>query len=410
MLLASGGEDRVVRLWDPGTGVEHSTLEGSPGRVHTLAAVPMSDGSTLLATAGEDSTVVSSAIRLWDLAAGGLRGTSAGHTGEVRALAAVPMPDGSTLLASGGADHVVRLWDPVTGELHRELHGHELQVMALTTMPMPDGSTILISSDHRTVRRWNLVSGEEDTLVHMSRHEDGGHELAVLVLPEGTRLLARGASQLREGYDYDDYASPMEKNERYVDLLEVGNPAFDSEYAYELNGHNADNIAALAVLPTPEGVPLVASAEDDGIRLWHPISGELVRQLDHRGVYALALVPRPDGSTLLAAAGQDHVRLWDPLTGLPHNDFRVPDRSAWSLVAVPASDGGTLLATAGDGREVRLWDPATGELLRELEGHTARVGALTALPLADGTVLLASGSEHGEIIVWERGSAAGSAG
>ncbi len=37
-----------------------------------------------------------------------------GHTGTVRAVAAVPLPDGRTLLASGG-DGTVRLWDPATG-------------------------------------------------------------------------------------------------------------------------------------------------------------------------------------------------------------------------------------------------------------------------------------------------------
>ncbi|GAA2805925.1 WD40 repeat domain-containing protein [Crossiella cryophila] len=408
MLLASAGEDRAVRLWDPATGTEHSALEGHPGRVHTLAAVPTADGGTLLATAGEDSFVLRSAVRLWDLAAGGPRGTGIGHTGEVRALAALPMPDGSTLLASGGADHVVRLWDPVTGEPHRELPGHELPVAALITMPMPDGGTALLSSDSRTVRRWDLDSGTAETVAHVSRKEDGGHEQAVLVLPDGTRLLARGACQIRDGYDYDD--DSMDKYEKYVDLLEVGNPAFDGEYSYELNGHNTENIGALAIVPVPDGVPLIASAEDDGIRLWHPVSGELVRRLDHRDVHALALVPGPDGGTLLAAAAGSQVRLWDPLTGLPHNEFSVPEHSIWAFVAVPAPDGGTLLATAGQDRVVRLWDAATGELRRELTGHTAGVHALTTLTLADGTVLLASGSAHGEIIVWERGSADDTAG
>ena len=38
-----------------------------------------------------------------------------GHTGWVEAVAAVPLPDGRTLLATGSDDQTVRLWDPATG-------------------------------------------------------------------------------------------------------------------------------------------------------------------------------------------------------------------------------------------------------------------------------------------------------
>ena len=57
----------------------------------------------LLATGGGDETV-----RLWDPATGEHRRTLTGHTGCVRAVAF--SPDGR-LLASGGGDKTVRLWD-----------------------------------------------------------------------------------------------------------------------------------------------------------------------------------------------------------------------------------------------------------------------------------------------------------
>lgn len=52
---------------------------------------------------------------LWDPVTGYPVGRPlTGHTRGVEAVAAVPLPDGCTLLATGSGDHTVRLWDPVT--------------------------------------------------------------------------------------------------------------------------------------------------------------------------------------------------------------------------------------------------------------------------------------------------------
>ncbi|WP_309114626.1 hypothetical protein, partial [Saccharothrix sp.] len=55
-------------------------------------------------------------MRLWDPATGTQVGDPlTGHTDWVNAVAAVPMPDGHTLIATGSSDTTVRLWDPATG-------------------------------------------------------------------------------------------------------------------------------------------------------------------------------------------------------------------------------------------------------------------------------------------------------
>jgi WD40 repeat protein len=98
-----GNRTPALRSGDP--------LTGHTGWVKAVAAVPLPDGRTLLATGGSDETV-----RLWDPATGTpVRDPLTGHTDWVWAVAAVPLPDGRTLLATGSRDETVRLWDPATG-------------------------------------------------------------------------------------------------------------------------------------------------------------------------------------------------------------------------------------------------------------------------------------------------------
>jgi WD40 repeat protein len=98
--LASGGFDRVVKLWGVEAGLAWATLAGHEGWV---AAVAFSPDGAILASGSHDQTV-----KLWDMANGGEIATLSGHTGNVYAVAF--SPDGSWL-ASGSLDGTVRIWD-----------------------------------------------------------------------------------------------------------------------------------------------------------------------------------------------------------------------------------------------------------------------------------------------------------
>ena len=113
LLLASGGGDGTVRVWDPATGAAGGRpLTGHTGAVRAVAFGTGPDGRLLLASGGDDRTV-----RLWDLVTGAPVGDPlTGHSGAVTAVA---FGTGAGRAAAAGlrqrGDGTVRLWDPVTG-------------------------------------------------------------------------------------------------------------------------------------------------------------------------------------------------------------------------------------------------------------------------------------------------------
>src|SRR5262249_39741835 len=81
------------------------------GGARAVVAFPGPGGQSLLATAGNDKTV-----RIWDPVTGlETREPLTGSDGGIRALAAFDGPSGRVLLATGGTDNLVRIWDPETG-------------------------------------------------------------------------------------------------------------------------------------------------------------------------------------------------------------------------------------------------------------------------------------------------------
>ena len=103
-LVASGSDDKTVRLWDAVTGAALQTLMGHSDSVTSVAFSP--DGK-LVASGSEDRTV-----RLWDAVTGAALQTLEGHWSRVASVAFSP---NGKLVASGSGDKTVRLWDAVTG-------------------------------------------------------------------------------------------------------------------------------------------------------------------------------------------------------------------------------------------------------------------------------------------------------
>jgi WD40 repeat protein/Leucine-rich repeat (LRR) protein len=142
-IVASASADGTIKLWDSATGTERATLPGHSSGV-TFVAFSV-DGQTL-ASAGSDGT-----IKLWDVAGNKERATFIGHAGAVTSVAF--SPDGKNL-ASGSEDKTVKLWEQVTGKEQATFKGHTGAISAVAVSP--DGKTLASGSKDRTVRLWTI--------------------------------------------------------------------------------------------------------------------------------------------------------------------------------------------------------------------------------------------------------------
>ncbi|KAF8881419.1 WD40-repeat-containing domain protein [Gymnopilus junonius] len=146
--LVSGSLDKTVKLWDTVKG----TLVGDPFRGHTnqVGCVAYSPDGMFLASGSADRTV-----RIWSTAS---RNSTAQlwHTCTVFSLSFSP---DSRRLVSGSWDGIVRVWDLKTKKVLFKCKGHEGCVAAVSFSP--DGVYIASGSHDKTVRIFEAETGKQ---------------------------------------------------------------------------------------------------------------------------------------------------------------------------------------------------------------------------------------------------------
>jgi WD40 repeat protein len=154
-LLASAGADKKINFWNAQGKVAHSAV--APANVRCLA---MSKDGKVLASGGEDNIV-----QLWDVATGKPKAKLADHKDWVLCLAF--SPDGKQL-ASGDVDGQVRLWDVAAGKKIKDLPAKPNSPPKTPPEPnaarslvfLPDGKTLLVGTSDGPILAVNLADGK----------------------------------------------------------------------------------------------------------------------------------------------------------------------------------------------------------------------------------------------------------
>ncbi|CDR37713.1 CYFA0S01e15544g1_1 [Cyberlindnera fabianii] len=147
--LATGAEDKVIRVWDLSTRRITKYLKGHEQDIYSLDFFP--DGQRLVSGSGDRT------VRIWDLASGQCSLTLSIEDGVTTVAVS---PDGK-LIAAGSLDRTVRVWDSSTGFLVERLDseneagtGHKDSVYSVAFTS--NGSEVASGSLDRTVKLWSL--------------------------------------------------------------------------------------------------------------------------------------------------------------------------------------------------------------------------------------------------------------
>ncbi len=319
--LASGGDDKVIVIWDTATALEQRRLLGHSAPLTQLAFSP--DGKRL-ASADQRG-----GVKTWDYAAGAAVHSFLLH-GMVRNLAY--SPDGQLWAASvdpqkEGVNSRIEIHDAATGKLVRAIPTDWAGVMAMTIAP--EGLLVASGSNGEddpegSVHIWNLASGQlvKSYSIIASAISPDGRSAASLDFSKQVKVVV------------SDLATGQQKQS-----IALRNPGF--------------------VFFSPDGQEIAVTQGDvSELKLWSVATGKEIETLPADNSYGLTAVAFTADSKLVAAAPYtgNSIKTWDLAAVREVQTF--PGQTAVQGIAI--SPDGRLLV-AGSQLGLNVWDLATGK-------------------------------------------------
>jgi WD40 repeat protein len=274
VLLASGGDDAEIRLWNPAT-MSRQSLGPHTDWILDLAFSPSGDRLV--------SATVDGMIFVWNPETSHLVERISAHPAAVNAL--VFSPDGNRL-ASASADMTIR----VAGRGHvMTLRGHRDAVHAVAFNH--DGELLASGGGDAEIRLWDIATTR--TVAVLSAHRAAIWSLA---------------------FNPDEHTLASAGEDAEIRIWDLAGGSVSKV----LVGHRGP---IYRIVFSPDGRLLASAGEDGLIRLWDPYTGQLIHALRGHTGWVRGLAFSSDGA-LLASTGKDKsVRVW----GTASSEFTVAE-------------------------------------------------------------------------------------
>jgi len=331
-IIATGGNDDVIRLWDFRTGKSLNILAGHESHVNGIA---FSKDGTRIASASSDRTV-----RLWDTNTGKELHALIGHSNVVTKVYFSPSEES---LLSVGDDKTIKIWDVKTGN---ELNTLTLDTFVDVAAFSPDGKTIGIGCEDNVIRLLDYESLTET-------REFKGHAdwiVAMAFSSDGNRLLTGS---------FDKTARIWDVNTGKQLILLSGHTAFLSSVAF-----------------FPDGKKVVTGSYDTTARLWDAITGgQLITFSGHTGS-VMDVAVSPDGNNIVTGSADTTTRIWQLTSKAANYSMNLP----FGIVRAALSQDKDLILIADSDGSVQLWNMKTKQEIRVFNKYIGNVHILAFSP------------------------------
>lgn len=353
-VLATGGGDSEIRIWDIMTMTPSAVLQGHKSWVQVLSWSP---DSSFLVSGSRDGVLLS-----WTHNGdyGDFKSHKyKAHTGYVTHVAWEPLHRNAQCdrFVSASKDATMKMWK-VNNGLQFCLTGHQ---MCVTCVKWGGEGFIYSASQDKTIMMWDDSNGAP--IAYLRGH---GHWVNFLAL--STDLVIRTGT-----YDHEEktFATKSEGREyaakRYHEVVTRGGAT----------------------------ERLVSCSDDNTMFLWTPQKSvnHVARLTGHQGAI-FHIQFSPDG-TLIASCGADKsVKLWNAMDGKFITTFRghvAPVyHVSWSL------DSRMLVSGSRDST-LKLWSVKTKSLVEDMSGHSDEIFSTDWSP--DGQ-RVATGSKDKKVRIW----------
>jgi WD40 repeat protein len=408
-LLALGGDDQRIYVWDMAEDRLLSVLEGHQSVVIGVAFTR--DGRLLVSSAWDGST------RIWDPVRGRALLSTMG-------VASCTSPVGRQI-AFAEARHAftedshLSVWKLAEAAECRILHhgtvGNRTRRPTLTGpagLTFHPGGRLLASTGQEGVRIWDTTAGVE--IAHLPVGL-----VRTAFSPDGSRLLTSGAEGLHLRtiqYDPDPaggrlrlgtptavaaakspgtHAISWDRSGRFLAVQFDRGTAIvlDLETSAEVARFGHPSLDRLSL--SPDGRWLATSTwKGKGIKVWDVTHRALACEWDSRSAWVAF---SPDGRWLATSAeSQDSYGLWHVGSWRPGPVLPAP-----GLAGMMAFSEGPMLLALAQGGSVQLIDPTGGREVMTLESSSGFSDIVSALSLSPDGRLLAVGTGDHTILLWD---------
>lgn len=181
-LAATGSADYTAKIWDAISGAELRSFTHK----RIVKAVDISKSSRQIVTGGQDKL-----LRVWDIEHGQCTTTMEGHQDIVRQV--LWMKNNDHMVLSGGADQVVRMWDVRSGVQVSTAFAKA----SVASLELSRDSKYLTSAAGKEVTFWDA-----NTLVPQKMYTLNVEINSVSLHPSNTKFVAGGVDFYVHVYDF----------------------------------------------------------------------------------------------------------------------------------------------------------------------------------------------------------------